>query len=104
MAKQGRILTEFYRSYLAWFEAGSPDGTYSKSDGLCLALEYFLGTKGLCGGDAAAARQYEMKRQFVDAGLNPIFPFEDAVDYFERDDLHLNPKRIEWVRSHAKGE
>lgn len=100
MKKQSKELTEFYRDYLAWYDSGCPDGSYSRVDGLCMAIEVFSKTHGIAIDKYGHAIE-EMQQQFWDAGLRRGFPFESIDEYFRSDDLTTNPKRIAWVREHA---
>lgn len=47
--------------------------------------------------------QQEMKQQFVDAGLNRIYPFNHTYEHYVKESSSggclLNPYRVEWVNS-----
>lgn len=92
-----KTLKEFYCAYAAWFDVGAPNfKPFSRAAGLCTNLSVF--TKS----DDAAS---EMKSQFVDAGLDPNYPFGGEDDYMGRSaarQQHLNLARIEWVKAHAE--
>lgn len=100
-------LKAFYRAYLAWLEAGAPEGMpFLRGLGLCSSVPDVV-TRAY----SYDVRQ-EMKRQFREAGLNSTLPFnshpgatEDLPNYGDECNsgaCHLNPKRIAWVREHAQ--
>jgi len=98
--KQSKELTEFYRAYLAWVEAGAVySGGFSVRYGLCnnLAKYFHYSNYVLC---------CELADQFEEAGLEHTLPFNgDSHEYFYETNsgaCHLNPKRIQWVRDHCK--
>ena len=92
-----KTLKEFYCAYVEWLDAGAPSfRPFSRSSGLCTNLFSF--TKS----DDAAS---EMKSQFIDAGLDPNYPFGGEYLYNlhqQGRNQHLNPARIEWVKAHAE--
>lgn len=103
---QSEELTTFYKAYLAWVEAGTPlDLTMRGTDGLCGNLMRFCDAH--YGFDKITMRTLdEMNIQFETAGLNHRYPFDDGEyriyrRFAETGALHLNPKRIQWVREHA---
>lgn len=91
-----KTLKEFYQAYAAWLDAGAPD------------LQPFDRRHGLC--SQAMKRPYsvplnEIKKQFVDAGLDSLYPFggEEVFDVeYDNATAHLNSERNEWVREHCK--
>lgn len=102
---QSNELSEFYKEYLEWVDAGVPEHQYFVTfTGLCSNFGYFAQYHG--------ARDYtafseEMIKQFVDAGLNERYPFNRDYSGYNievySDSIHLNPKRIAFVRERANG-
>lgn len=98
-----KTLTDFYRDYAAWLDAGAPrNDIFFKRYGLCFCLRRWLEANGV--------REYlkcDMDLQFIEAGLDPFFPFNDGeVKGYQKENknhsCHLNPARVAWVREHAK--
>ena len=105
-------LVSFYRAYWVWLEDGAPEKNenphnFERGYGLCSNLFIYFTTKdGDVDRDAYTAKR-EMRHQFSKAGLDDNTPFNPGGDYFSEsfDCLcHLNEKRIEWVKLHAKTE
>lgn len=98
---QSQQLTEFYKAYLAWVEAGAPedDGQLlTRNVGLCTNLALFCEF-------AHEVPDYELEQQFRDAGLSVFYPFNGSSAQYRQEKhagtCHLNEKRIAWVRKHA---
>lgn len=104
VAGQSDTLTEFYRAYLAWVEAGTPKHPhFARCWGLCCNLaDYYGGTTR-----ASLSAADEMRMQFRQAGLDeelPFNPYPGSRKYTEESlayQCHLNPHRIQWVRDHV---
>lgn len=89
-------LKAFYQAYSEWLDEGAPDGyMFDRLSGLCYNLWCWSDyTDGLCS---------EMKQQFRKAGLDTEYPFDETREaYLECDNMHLNPRRVAWVKEHAK--
>jgi hypothetical protein len=101
---QSELLTQFYQAYAGWLDAGAPEGIiFSRQRGLCWSAVEWISATGKTGTDALLE---EMDHQFVAAGLDPTFPFNNgSVQQFGREKVtnskHLNEQRIQWVREHA---
>lgn len=102
--KQSAELTRFYQDWLAWAEA--PRGehqpiVFNRSAGLCGSLSlwcYYTRE------DTYSIRG-EMIRQFLDAGLNVLYPFGNNDTYNFQSNMgtmHECPIRLEWVRTHLE--
>ena len=102
------LLKQFYRAYWEWLEAGAPTGNdhiFGRGYGLCTNLYNQLMDR-----KEKYTVIYDMNRfltaQFMDAGLNSTFPFDDQPINYEDDKkegfLHLNPKRIAWAKEHMQ--
>ena len=99
------ILGEFYVAYLLWLNQGAKRThvQFQREHGLCNALQNFAGSQNAYSHKLAK----EMTKQFEDAGLNYLRPFDDPDNgvYFGREcsnhEMHINPKRIAWVKTHA---
>lgn len=92
-------LQQFYNAYAAWLDAGAPDGQpFTRHTGLCINLYDWS--------DCDDQLTWELENHFNEGQLDVNYPFnEDGEDYrmeTQRDECHLNPKRIQWVTYHAK--
>lgn len=101
---QSKELTEFYRAYLKWYESCAVDNkVFKRRYALCACLEKYLESLG-CSRKYVRYMKEEMEIQFKKASLHNVFPFNygSLSDYrYEKDDRHLNPRRIAWVQDHA---
>lgn len=93
--------------YKRWLEG---DTSLNRTEhGLCLCINHFV--RSHYAEDVPSPRWYddmvnsllyEMRKQFEEAGLSAINPFNKAyADYFfevENKMCHLNPLRIQWVK------
>lgn len=107
--QQSELLSEFYRAYAWWLDAGAPlDMGFYRNHGLCNSLRVWanrnaqLGYKNL---------HDELIEQFRQAGLDTHYPFNcgDRIYYLiECGDrnfnprCHINEQRIKWVRDYAQ--
>lgn len=100
--KQSAEIAQFYREIQAWIDAGCPrHAVFSKSLGLCASVYNW------------AAKQFshivknnicdELDIQFIDAGLEDFFPFNNCDFYHEAayEALYNNPARLAWIKAHA---
>lgn len=102
---QSAELTAFYKAYLAWVENDAPaHKTFTRSYGLCHNVQAWCVANKTCWFDVCL----ELDTQFWAAGLNEDYPFNDSMwpadDYTSesgRQEMHLNEKRITWVKSHV---
>jgi hypothetical protein len=100
-------LTNFYKAYVMWLDAGAIVTTYqsgnksfSRQFGLCANLVIWTENKGfddsLCN-----ALETALDMQFILDGLDGLYPFGGRrlyeAEYAARTQ-HLNPKRVAWVR------
>lgn len=96
---QTRMMHDYYNSYLEWLEKGAPHyGKYSKLMGLCHNAEFFS-VENSC------AIKWNLDNQFIAAGLNVRYPFGGVRQYqldYVNHALHLNSKRIAWVKAYAQ--
>ena len=104
--EQSALLTQFYRAYAGWLDAGAPDELpFCRSGGLCWMLWHYLSCQAIPHNERKQLTN-ELEDQFEAAGLNYLFPFNDGEEGFsneeETDTMHLNPRRIKWVRDHAQ--
>lgn len=95
-------LAEFYESYSDWIDSGAPEGEpFSRRSGLCGSLCSYLTSKG-CRFPVMDMALQLMKSQFIKAGLNRDYPFnnQDNSYYMECIDglIHTNKNRIAWVK------
>lgn len=103
--QQSELLTQFYKDYLAWVENGAPAlNGFTASYGLCYNLVIWCRANNQSWFEVAL----EMSNQFKRADLDRRYPFNDSMwpadDYTsegERQEMHLNEKRIAWVKSHV---
>lgn len=95
-------LTEFYKAYSDWIDAGAPDGKpFSRNCGICVSLTLHLKAMGLTPKEMEQARKL-MRSQFIKAGLNGYYPFNNReLSYLTesaRGLIHTNKNRIAWVK------
>lgn len=98
----GEIKEKIYDFLYYWYERA--DYRYSSkhylSKGLCQALKSYLDDSDydfrIIGYDAYLN---ELKRMFIEDGLDPVIPFNNSLEefYAERD-CSKNKKRMKWVR------
>lgn len=93
-------LHQFYKDWLAWAENGGEYGLFGNSWGLCGCLDDYAVFHGMM------KRQLgmELAKQFVDAGLDPNYPFGEFAygdaEYYCT--MHKDEKRLNWVRTRIK--
>ena len=95
-------LAEFYEAYSDWIDAGAPESEpFSRRVGICGSLCLYLTNKGCRFPERDMALQ-SMKSQFIKAGLNRDYPFNNAENsyYVEcvNGTIHTNKNRIAWVK------
>lgn len=100
-------MREFLTAWLAWATSANPiayiDGGagFRKDTGLCSNISVYLGEER--GGSSRYYALYgELGNMLEDDGLDTDYPFDTEESYGEafRDSTqHLNPARLEWVRS-----
>lgn len=84
-------LKEFLEDYLKWVEAGAPQlKPFDRELGLCTNAEDY-------GYLAFSALRSELDKDFPN---NKSTPFNYSLDDYcsERGEMHLNEKRLNWVR------
>jgi hypothetical protein len=104
MPRQSELLTQFYRAYAAWLDAGAPkEMGFSRHHGLCGALRQWA--------NRHAQVEYrnlgnELQAQFMKLSTSFLHPFHELSSQYnleaDRGACHRNPKRIAWAREHAK--
>ena len=95
-------LAEFYEAYSDWIDAGAPEGEpFSRRVGLCGSLCLYLTSK-CCEFPVRDMALQLMKSQFIKAGLNRDYTFNNAEKsyYVEcvNGTIHTNKNRITWVK------
>lgn len=111
---QSELLTQFYRAYAGWLDDGAPQAVqiFQRDAGLCGNVMSWAAAIGKDGLHRKLLRD-ELRMQLKHAGMDMDYPFSPAdapcgphhyYHSIEQTRLicHLNPKRIEWVRDHAK--
>jgi hypothetical protein len=101
---QSELLTQFYRAYFWWIQAGAhKDMGFSRYYGLCGALREWANRNA-----QVEYRQLsdEMRMQFAWEELYLLHPFHETAQQYntevDRGAAHLNLKRIKWVKDHAQ--
>ncbi|WAX14509.1 hypothetical protein ECO340P2_00254 [Escherichia phage ECO340P2] len=99
-------LLTFYRTYLAWLEAGAPEGEpFTRCTGLCTNLYDFY--------DMGESERYqhvldEMHEQFYLKDLVMVLPFNSNFGKYtleaEKSRCHLNVDRVNWVKERVAEE
>jgi hypothetical protein len=130
-------LIDFYKSYFDWLSGGAPDKWHNSRDiGLCTAIDAFVYKLSFLGKNwfdkddrkavlllrekdekvldaynrfpgRAVRMCTEMREQFEDAGLDPVYPFGGAVRYdteAKRKQMHENKMRIRWINARLNNE
>lgn len=102
---QSELLTQFYRAYAGWLDAGAPRlplTIFSRDSGLCRNLRLWLNNVGKL--DYYRSLRREMEEQF--SPMNVLYPFNGNSWAYqnerEAEKCHLNEQRIKWVRDHAQ--
>lgn len=99
-------LLQFYKAWDAWADEAVETGqapdhmSFDTWQGLCGCLDDYAVFHGM------SARQLgmELAKQFVDAGLDPNYPF-GAFAYGDAEyycTMHKDEKRLNWVRTRIK--
>lgn len=96
-------LLAFYRAYRDWLAVGAPDrAPFNRMTGLCSGIHDYASNTNIPL-DKKMKMLGEMEKQFIDAGLNDLHPFDESIEKYVYDFVkHTNPKRIRWVLEHAK--
>ena len=86
-------MLKFLKDYYAWLQAGAPDNEpFSRKVGLCSNINEKYGF------DA----KLTLRRTLRDTMKDAVYPFNkngnEYNDEVENQTMHLNPKRIEWVK------
>lgn len=99
-------LLTFYRTYLAWLEAGASEGEpFTRCTGLCSNLYDFY--------DMGESERYEpvldeMHEQFYHKDLVMVLPFNSDFGKYtleaEKSRCHLNVDRVNWVKERVAEE
>lgn len=108
---QSQYLTDFYREYLAWVDAGAGDHpAFNRSAGLCLNLVHHARWLNI---DHEGRFLDEMEAQFEQGGLNKVYPFnlgeysvarQSYLDECRLKSCYTNEARLKWVRQHVQQE
>ncbi|QIG73166.1 hypothetical protein [Rhizobium phage RHph_I40] len=96
---QSAMLGMFYR----WLVERLDRGEFPYN-GICLTFDSFYVEQGLSL-DCYYDVYVELKQQFDTVYGNSTYPFDDPLKYMDDkadNKLWCNPKRVEWVRAHAK--
>lgn len=103
-------LLKFYKEWLEWQEQGGNGAhrTFMTWAGLCPQLRDWVVYDAKMGVLASRELRYELKSQFITAGLDRSYPFTTERGYeqeAEKNTAHLNPVRVAWVKARiADGE
>ena len=96
-------LARFYHEIKAWIDAETPSHrSFHPGHGLCDNLNDWLIDQRL-----SSVHCYELKQQFVDAGLNRTYPFNSGEHGNYHNEHHTNsifrnPKRCAWINNHQE--
>lgn len=99
-------LAEFYEAYSDWIDDGAPESEpFSRRVGLCGSLCSYLASKG-CRFLVRDMALQLMKSQFIKAGLNRDYPFNNRDNPYYMESIngliHTNKNRIAWVKKEWK--
>lgn len=103
--QQSELLTQFYKDYLAWLNAGAPIGKiFTRSAGLCHNLSQWAGLFPEAFEDLIDELQDQLEEDYGESD----FPFNNCDwphEYYKHEcaqrHTHLNEHRIAWVKSHV---
>lgn len=100
---QSELATAFYRTIQSWLNEGMPpNGTFSRSDGLCLNAYWWARHSGYATGEL----KLELHNSFAQAGLKQLYPFNENSDGYlyehGMETIYLNPVRLQWIKDHAQ--
>ena len=92
----------FYIAYDLWLKNGAgPGGVFSQSYGLCANIFDYLTSIGV----PCEAALEQLHIDFISAGLNEALPFNESKEHYHeerrRNECHMNPARVAWVREQA---
>lgn len=95
-------LSDFYEAYSDWIDTGALEGEpFSRRVGLCGSLCSYLASNG-CKLPVRDMALQLMKSQFIKAGLNRDYPFNNAEKSYYVEcivgTIHTNNERIAWVK------
>lgn len=104
------LLHAFYVDYAAWLASDAPPHyIFTRCNGLCSDYKQYKRVHDTHPFVDERVELANLQRSFQEAGLHFLYPFnngssdEHALEC-ENDQVHLNPRRIEWVRKHAATE
>lgn len=104
--EMSEILQKFYDEIGEWILSGCPEGREFGNTGLCSNLRTFMyNNRKTHPWERERAVEIELEYQFREAGLNPEYPFDDALGSSYRSamwdrKLYDNPLRYQWVFDH----
>lgn len=104
--KQSETLRQFYENILDVLTGDVPGHWFMPDVGLCGNLtiwvsHHFAGQDQYMIGCIRDMLRVELKNQFVAAGLDFSYPFNDRETHFKTDNLYVCPLRFGWIREHA---
>ncbi|HEX8894418.1 MAG TPA: hypothetical protein VF783_13900 [Terriglobales bacterium] len=94
-------LKAFLRDWIDWVDAGATDHpAFDRHRGLCTTLSRWMHQRGMPYPETSDLR-LELKWAFSVDGLDTSYPFgeERYNEFRDRDEQHLDSRRIAWVRS-----
>lgn len=107
--KSSPELLQFYLEWLVWAESGDEilfdnHDVFGARFGLCMNLMDWLNINVDEDSDIRQEVANELAQQFVDAGLDPGYPFGYDDYQYEQSSgtMHLNAARLAWVKARIK--
>lgn len=99
---QSKELSLFYQAIWNWIQSNfqyNPN-EFDTNCGLCSALwDWHIATD--MAHELGMNLKEELKQQFVDAGLDIQYPFDEHTwDYTSTVNKFTNPKRLAWIKDH----
>ena len=111
--KAKEILKQFYKDLQAWIDAGFPvHRSFKIERAVCSQLIAYIKDAGHYGYIRDVTRE-ELKREFREAGLDTIYPFNQVPENendlgksynkeFARETFYFNEARLNWIWEHSK--
>ena len=111
--KAKEILKQFYKDLQAWIDAGFPvHRSFKIEHAVCSQLIAYTKDAGYYGYIRDVTCE-ELKREFREAGLDTIYPFNPVAgnepdlgksynEEFARETFYFNEARLNWIWEHSK--
>lgn len=105
MIKHELLVEQFLHEWLTWAMEGASDSRFSRGMGLCNNLCLWLVDNHGIEQPGYSKAYAHLKQMFDHDGLHMEYPFgEESFNLASRSEtMHLDPRRLAWVRSKVNG-